>query len=250
MPPSSLLRRCRSRPCARPRYPQRSGRSRRAPPSCRCSAPTGGRDPFATAAVRGAGLRPAPPPSSPSFLLATPRAQAGRAALAAQRTGERAQARGPAGEREGAMVREADPLSNPSPTQDIVPPAATSGEDRTRRPAQPAPLPSSTRPFAGRGREHMQSYQLAVVTELLKAFSRPPSHRPSTSPGSAGHFLCPVPFGRLHTFAAYEVGNRTPFPVAWSIDLRPIHRRLSDRVMRLGRLRPQSLPNASWYGAT
>ncbi len=115
-------------------------------------------------------------------------------------------------------------------------------KDRTRRPAQPAPLPSSTRPFAGRGREHMQSYQLAVVTELLKAFSRPPSHRPSTSPGSAGHFLCPVPFGRLHTFAAYEVGNRTPFPVASSIDLRPIHRRLSDRVMRLGRLRPQSLP--------
>src|SRR5215212_4138505 len=35
------------------------------------------------------------------------RAQAGRAALAAQRTGERAQARGAAGEREGALVREA-----------------------------------------------------------------------------------------------------------------------------------------------
>src|SRR5829696_3127797 len=42
-------------------------------------------------------------------------------------------------------------------------------------------------------------------------------------------------------------GFRCPYS---SIDLRPIHSRLSDRLMRSGRLRPQSRPSASWYGAT
>jgi hypothetical protein len=44
MPPPSLPRRCRSPRRARPRHPQRSGRSPRAPPSCRCSGPPAHRD--------------------------------------------------------------------------------------------------------------------------------------------------------------------------------------------------------------
>ena len=43
MRPPRPPRRCRSRPCARPRHPQRSGRSRRARPSCQCSAPSDAR---------------------------------------------------------------------------------------------------------------------------------------------------------------------------------------------------------------
>ena len=80
-------------------------------------------------------------------------------------------------------------------------------------------------------------WNLAVVTELLKAF-RDPIPRPSTSPGSAGHFLCLVTFGRLHTFAAYEVGNRTLFGTAEGVLSRgqsrlEEHRSLGD-LIKLG----------------